>query len=658
MGEKLRILILEDVATDAELMEEELRKDRISFSSIRVETEDTFRKELKDFKPDIILSNYSLSQFNGMSVLKIVREIAPTTPVIVVTNSINEEKAVECIKAGADDYVLKGNLIRLSPTIKGALKKKLLREQKDRAVAALKKSEEKFRDLYENSTLGIYRSTPEGRIIMANPAALSLLGYSSLEEILKTNVAVGYYDPLTRSKFEEILQRENKIYGFEAVWKRPDGTLIDIRESARVVTNEKGEVVYYEGVFEDITEKKKAEEALIKAKEEAEKLNRLKSSFLANMSHELRTPLTGILGFAEMLSDELQNPQHKDVVANIHLCGSQLLETINSIINFALIEADEVKLELINMDVAEQAGEIVNSVKDLASQKNLIVSTKIKSKNIFARLDEYLFRQILLNLLNNAMKYATNGNVIVEVGSVREKERKWAEVKVIDTGIGISKEDEDIIFREFRQASEGMERKFEGWGLGLTIVKRLTEIMDGEILFDSELNKGSTFTVRFPLVTKAQGVSKRTESDMEVTASTGQPAELPNVLLVENEISSVKITEFFLKDVYSIDYVDNGKDAIIMLIEKNYDAIIMDIDLAGEMDGMETTREIRKLQAYQHIPIIALTAYAMRGDEEKFIGSGCSYYMSKPFERDELIELMKEALGSLVKDRLFYRESG
>jgi len=172
--------------------------------------------------------------------------------------------------------------------------------------------------------------------------------------------------------------------------------------------------------------------------------------------------------------------------------------------------------------------------------------------------------------------------------------------------------------------------------------------MDGEISFYSELNKGSTFTVRFPLVTKAQGVSKRTESDMEVTASTCQPGELPNVLLVENDISSVKITEFFLKDICSIDYVDNGRDAIIMLMEKNYDAIIMDIDLAGEMDGMETTQEIKKLQAYQHTPIIALTAYAMRGDEEKFIGSGCSYYMSKPFERDELIELMKEALGSLV----------
>ncbi len=530
-----------------------------------------------------------------------------------------------------------------------------LREQKDRAVEALKKSEENFRGLYENSTLGIYRSTPEGRIIMANPTALSLLGYSSLEEILKINAADGYYDPSARGKFEEILQRENTIYGFEAVWKRPDGTLIDIRESARVVTNEKGEVAYYEGVFEDITEKKKAEEVLIKAKEEAEELNRLKSNFLANMSHELRTPLTGILGFTEMLSDELQNPEHKDVVANIHLCGSRLLETINSIINFALIEADEVKLELINIDVAEQAGEIVNSVKDLASQKNLSVSTNIKSKNIFARLDEYLFRQILINLLNNAMKYTTNGNVIVEVGSVIEKDRKWAEVKVIDAGIGISKEDQDIIFREFRQASEGMERKFEGWGLGLTIVERLTEIMDGEISFDSKLNKGSTFIVRFPLVTKAQEVSKRTESDMEVSASSGQTGELPNVLLVENEISSVKITEFFLKDVCSIDYVDNGRDAIIMLIEKNYDAIIMDIDLAGEMDGIETTKEIKKLQAYQHTPIIAITAYAMKGDKEKYIGSGCSYYMSKPFERDELIELMKAALGSLVQDRLFYR---
>jgi PAS domain S-box-containing protein len=504
---------------------------------------------------------------------------------------------------------------------------------------------ELFKELYENATIGIYRSTPKGKIIIANPAAIAILGYVSLDELIEINLEEGYQNSDDRMRFQKIMEAEGTTFGFETRWKRADNKVIDISISAKSVKDDNNNIIYYEGIIENITEKKKAEREIIRAKEEAEEMNRLKSNFLANISHELRTPLSGMLGFTEILSEEINNSFQKEIVGNIYQSGLRLLRSLDSVMNFSKLESEKIELTRVNLNVPDAAINVVSWFKTEADRKNLELGVKIIEKNLTAELDENLFKQIISNLIENSIKYTAEGKILVVVDKEKKQDTDWVVIKVQDTGIGIHPENQKYIFDAFRQESEGLSRKYEGMGLGLTITKKYVELLDGEILVESNPGSGSCFTLKFPCYKKSES-DLFSEQNLKENKIDENDSNLPKVLLVENEEASVQITKYFLKDLCSIDAVNNGKDALIMLMEKDYSAVIMDIDLAGVMDGIQATKEIRKIAKFTKLPIIALTAYAMRGDKEKILAAGCSYYMSKPFRREEINALLSSVLSS------------
>ena len=267
--ELLHILFVEDLPSDMELAEHGLRKSGIKFTSLRVETREAMQKAFTEFKPDLIISDFALPSFDGMQALKLTKENDPTIPFIVFTGSMNEDTAVDCMKAGATDYVIKEHVTRLPFAVNDAFEQKKIRLEKEKAEQALRESEERFRSLYENSTIGLYRTTPDGQIILANPALVKMLGYSSSEELKKRNLSLeGYEQSHERAKFIELIEKDSLVIGFESAWQRLDGNFIFVRESARAFRDSSGKTLYYDGTVEDITDHKLAQEQLLKSEKE------------------------------------------------------------------------------------------------------------------------------------------------------------------------------------------------------------------------------------------------------------------------------------------------------------------------------------------------------------------------------------------------------
>lgn len=265
MAGKLKILFVEDVKSDAELVWRELLKNKISFEKLLVDNRKDFHEGLISFLPDIIISDYSLPRFDGMSALQIRNEQVPHIPFILVTGSINEEVAVECMKAGADDYILKDNLSRLGPAISNSVKKIKLLKQKNEAEAALRESEERFRILYNDAVVGLYRTNKEGEIFLANKTLIKMLEFQSFEELASRNLRESGYGPsYQRQEFIRQIEKDGEIKDMEAIWICRDGKEIYVRESAKAIYDSDGNILYYDGTVQDITEQKRATDALSK----------------------------------------------------------------------------------------------------------------------------------------------------------------------------------------------------------------------------------------------------------------------------------------------------------------------------------------------------------------------------------------------------------
>ena len=336
-------------------------------------------------------------------------------------------------------------------------------------------------------------------IIFLNNAFINTYGYAR-EELIGKNIAILRDGTEMIDKYPEILS-ETMREGWkgEIINKKKDGTQFPVFLSTSVITNETGTPIALIGVATDITEIIRDREELIRAKEKAEEMNKLKSSFLSNMSHELRTPMIGILGFSELLRTEIDNQELKKMADSIHIGGKRLLNTLNLVLDLARIESNKEFITLEQVNLNEQLIEILKTFEIAAQDKNLFLKYEPSDKNIHVLVDKRIFGQVINNLVNNAIKFTIDGGICVKADVENENGKDFCAIKVIDTGIGISISDLNIIFEEFRQASEGMGRSFEGTGLGLTITKKSVELMNGTISVDSIPGKGTTFIVRFPL---------------------------------------------------------------------------------------------------------------------------------------------------------------
>ncbi|NMC14936.1 MAG: PAS domain S-box protein [Chloroflexi bacterium] len=293
MDDAIRILLVEDLPTDAKLAQREISKDLKSCEFQVVETREDYLSALEKFQPDIIVSDYRLPQFDGLSALKLALERTPLTPLIMLTGSLNEDTAVSCMKAGASDYVIKEHIKRLGPAILRALEEKQVRIERQQAEMALRESEERFRSVYENATIGIYRTTPDGKILMANPAAVRMLGYESFDELAKQNLEDSRLQTVAqRVKIREELEKEGIAQGMEIVLYKKDGSPIYVRENARAIRDETGKIIYYDGTLEDITAAKLADDRIRHEAARAATLLRIASRL--NASLDLQESLIAI----------------------------------------------------------------------------------------------------------------------------------------------------------------------------------------------------------------------------------------------------------------------------------------------------------------------------------------------------------------------------
>jgi len=371
---------------------------------------------------------------------------------------------------------------------------------------ALKQAEEKYRSIFENATVGIYRSTADvkGHLLTVNPAFAQILGYASPEEMIKelTDVSTQFYvNPDDRKRLQNLLKDEGVVRGFEAQVYRKNSEIIDVSENSHAMRDENNNILYYEGILEDITEKKQASQLRI-AKEAAEAANRHKSEFLANMSHELRTPLNAILGYTELILDGIYGevPEKiREVLERLDKNGRHLLNLINDVLDLSKIEAGQLVLSLEEYSMADVIQTVITSVEALAAEKNLKLNVIAPEGLKIGRGDQQRIAQVLLNLVGNAIKFTESGEVKVEVGVSDE----MFLISVADTGPGISIADQKKIFEEFQQADGSSTREKGGTGLGLSIAKKIVEMHGGRIWVESTPGKGSNFSFTLPI--RSQG---------------------------------------------------------------------------------------------------------------------------------------------------------
>jgi len=358
------------------------------------------------------------------------------------------------------------------------------------------------------------------------------------------------------------------------------------------------------------------------------------------------------LGYSQFLISDIENKYHKEMLEGMESSGKRLLDTVNSILDLSRIEAKKSDLKLTEVDILKETEVVIKRLAILAWNKNLYLRLDKKSDNVFSLLNVKYFVHILEKLLNNSIKYTKNGGITVEIEKNNLDGENWSVIKVIDTGIGISKENYEVIFEEFRQASEGLNRQFEGTGLGLTLTKKYVSLMNGKITVESELGKGSIFTVMFKSLIpdpNKNSNGKQVAPEMNSTHSAKKETIKPTgkeILVVEDDNFSRDIVRLLLKDLYKIKFAENGEMAVQLVENKIYDCILMDINLGLGMSGLEATEKIRQIKGYEDVPIIAVTAYAMQGDKEKFLSNGFTHYISKPYSKETILKVLNEALNS------------
>jgi len=521
-------------------------------------------------------------------------------------------------------------------------------------ITKRKSSEEELRKLSratEQSPAFITIADINGNIEYVNPSFEKITGYL-LSEIRGKKPFI-LQQHVTDSKLDDevwsTLQSGNE-WREELQNNKKNGEIYWESASISSIKNEKGEITHFLAVEEDITEKKELELELKRALDRAEESSRVKSSLLSNMSHELRTPLNGILGLSQILIEELSENSLATFARKIYLAGKRLMVTLNSILDLSEIESNTTLIKFVEYNITENLNYILTQYIYAANEKGLQFYIDILDKNIVAFVDERLCNQIVLNLVDNAVKYTYEGEISVALESEIRNGSPYVKISVSDTGIGIEEGNLAFIFEEFRQVSEGYNRSFEGTGLGLSLVKKMLQLLKGEIKVESKIGKGSKFIVYLPGAVKKQ-VEKETDGGKDINAVTRSDNKKPEILLVEDNSINKEVITCYINNFCNVDAVSDGLSSIEKAQNKQYDVVLMDINLGNGMDGIAATKEIKKIKGYENTAFVALTGYALSGDKQRLLDEGLTHYLPKPFEKEELQKLLKGILNK-EKDKI------
>ena len=517
--------------------------------------------------------------------------------------------------------------------------------------------------LIETSPLGIVTCDSTGRVQICNGAFEKLFGYAK-HEVVGAELNNLILPPQFKRESDEFEERRKAGGIVQAITerRRKDGTLVPV-ELYAISLRMGGETVGNLVLYNDVTERKRAEDALRNAKEAAESANRAKSEFLANMSHEIRTPMNGIIGMTQLALESGLNPEIHEYLEMVSFSADALLSLLNEILDFSKIEAGKMELESEPFALRQSLGQTLKTLSHSARRKGLTLEWTVAPE-----VPEWLIgdcgrlRQVLVNLAGNAIKFTEKGRVAISV-DLQNCSPEFAELRfsVRDTGIGIAPEKQKLIFGVFTQADASTTRKYGGTGLGLAISHHLVALMGGELQVQSKLGEGSNFLfavrLRLPsmdLIPQQQNPIRLKESlppSMDAPAATNHRS-LRILLAEDNDVNSRLATKLLEKHGHSIVRARNGREAVDAIEHENIDLILMDTQMP-EMDGLEAIRRIRekKKESDRYLPIISVTARAMRGDRESCLEAGADAYVSKPLRASELFDAIDRCCPSVAGDR-------
>lgn len=669
--EKAQILLVEDNWAHAELIERafEYRSEQVDLRIAHTLTE--ARQSAAQHIPHLAIVDLLLPDGRGIEFLQLGEE--RPYPVIIMTSHGDEQVAVEVMKAGALDYVVKSDvsLLEMPHIAERALREWGHLQDRKAAEERLRQSEERFRQVISSITDHIYMAelTENGRFVnqYLSPNAETLTGYP-LQLFFGDRAAwLALITPEDQKQVNLHLARLSQGQESEVEYRllRQDGSIIWVRDSARVKQDGRTKTIY--GVISDITERKQIEaeinqyrlrledlvirrtEELARAKEVAESANRAKSEFISSMSHELRTPLNGILGYAQILRrDASLTLRQQDGIEVIRESGRHLLMIINDILDFAKIEANRMELYPTDLHLLRFLEDITSLIEMRAIQKGVVFRYEPSpALPVGIRADEKRLRQVLINLLENAVKFTEAGEVVfrvtVEDGKTADLQQT-IQFEVSDTGVGIAAEMLDKIFRPFEQAGD-VRRRAEGTGLGLAISRQLVQLMDSDLFVESTPGKGSTFWfhAQFPVVT----IQPEFTNHPKIIGYAGNRLR---ALIVDDQ----KHNRFVLSDIlesvgFQTSQVESGEATIRAISEFQPHVILLDLVMPG-MNGFETAEAIRQLPDQTKTILIAVSASVSEEGETKSTASGCNAFLPKPVNVDALFDL----LGRLLRLEWIY----
>jgi PAS domain S-box-containing protein len=483
----------------------------------------------------------------------------------------------------------------------------------------------------------------DGRWLRVNKSLCEIVGYAEAELLQKTFQDITHPDDLDTdlALVRELIDGRRRVYQMEKRYFHRDGHSVWIRLTASLVRDLAGAPLHAVAQIEDIMERKQLEKNLALARDQALEASRLKSEFLATMSHEIRTPMNGVIGMTTLLRDTPLTATQADYVRTIESSGDSLLIILNDILDYSKIEAGRIELEIAPFDLWECVNDALDLFAANAREKNIRFDSTIAARvPAWVAGDATRLRQVLVNLLGNAIKFTDAGEVKVSVDAEPPDTTTshWRlTFAVSDTGIGIPPEGMDRLFKSFSQVDASMTRRFGGTGLGLAISKRLAELMGGTMWVESQPGRGSTFY--FTVLVEPREAPKDAaprSSAAEIDETLGRRCPLRVLVAEDNPVNRRVATLLLQRLGYRATTVGNGLEALAALELADYDAILMDVEMP-EIDGCEATRRIRaQRQAPARPWIIALTAGAMPEDREKALAAGMNDFLTKPVRTDAL----------------------
>lgn len=537
----------------------------------------------------------------------------------------------------------------------------LLHAQRKRstAEASLKDTEDRFALAVDGTEDGIFDWDVKNNTVFYSRRFFTMLGYDHKAFTGNVKDFTDLLHPEDTEKVWDYIQQyingELSEYRQEFRMKHSSGRWIWIQSRAKALFNREGMAYRMVGAHTDITHTVKTQKKLKAEKEQAEDANRAKSEFLAHMSHEIRTPLTAITGIAEIfdkMKDGFDSKQ-RQLISTLNSSSASLKDLINDILDFSKIESGELELDEYAFSLDEIFENVISMMSLKAAEKGIsFVFDYNQLKNAEFYGDPKRIRQILVNLINNAIKFTDQGGVTIKAEIEERDENDFVRIDVTDTGIGIAPENFDLVFERFKQADSSVSRKYGGTGLGLPISRNLSRMMSGDIFINSEVGKGSTFTLLLPMKISIKGPNiEKQKDDKKINDKLRAALKGERkILVVEDYEGNVVVLSYILEEIgAAFDIAGTGSEAVKLWNNNHYDIVLMDIQMP-EMDGFTATKEIRHLEKQNKLertPIIGMTAHALVGDKDKCIEAGMDSYLPKPIVeadlKNEIFKYLKQA---------------